>query len=1514
MGVKSGGKTLHSVSDMTFIDLVEVLKGHAKEQGSNRPKVVVDCNNLVYIFSKASSIAEAVTNHLMKFAKEGIIMVPVVDGVRPICKQATSLRIAKMEKKRIKAFLLRKDLREANKRLVNEQLNDAERTALQEEIKSLERKFKSNETQARSILPPNFTNDLERELEELDAHTPNDKYGYVAKVVVGQFQADAYMAGCILRKEATMVMTTDSDIPIIAGDCCIAINQFTKNFYRVRGTSASNIKSVMQLLPKESKAKFNPAEFPFFDGVKYPRLRALIMVLLGCDVYADGMKGVKTKKLSDLIKDLGKENVTADQDLYLRLFHQFKTKNKLPHEVVDTLIDGLLYEPTNEVINMSNSNDLSKRTYLFGPPDKLPKYLEEFATDDTFAHNSIYPGPDMRTCKGVGDRTHLCLEGLGVQKCSKCEENVCKECHDKKDGKTYCLSCFAVESIVPLPDSMGSKTIAAMRQELKDVYNFDDVDSLSSDEVEDVYEMMEFMRMYRKLESTVPFPLYETAEMDCDTPTKWDQLMEIDFKEGGTFLAEPNLDPKHVPGLLSLFASLVEFESGKKTEWIKDAAVYDTLPALFIKFADGSRVDSGYRLLMRCIRHAFDSKTPSLDKNTAMLILHQGDVGIHLNANIPASMEKKVYQTGIAVTSTDILCCKCTCQCGSQGKERIVCVHNLPLLMLLTLLLFEALAEHILLELAACMSAEFWDKSVWSDHDIDSMKQSIITLMEAAGEPVGKHNYEKSIDDLLSRFFVGTEQRKKWKQRIRAPPKPSELCPINKVKFFSSAKIAKCATKRRIDCDDSDTAAAADDNVQADTSDTLEPFVPNYHRVTLLMDAAGCESVDETGFIGFRLLEMRSDDQATEMNRRDRTALTAKVTKDWNELERLAKKRSIRGIDTKLNNLQKSKLQKQLPTHRLPSNKASKQPSLSQHRHRPGQNLPLSQQKVKKKRVSIRCAKCKNNNINSPTIKFHCVPKYPAPLKYKIKPTRSAVIQHQGRILLHRETMDRVCGDRNCKAKKYVCDEHTFEVVTRGRKFKYNDELVTQAYRLTVPSGAGAKSTSSPTKTMSKGIGRDRAVRRIICEANEHYVEPSLHAEAIELDVELAELEVEECETLHDQVRNLEMRNIVKDAQLELAKANLLQSNRTIQQMSEHVCTESHIPINPSLLNASGMDIIRGNAKSVVVESKGFFHCNVIRSANARHFAADEWPVISLGESNKEVKRRTGFPTEKALLSYVFVVCNGDIDVIKQRRSSLTWYEEWFLHFEFIWGRSLTRFIDLHATYGIYDVEIRKVISAKYKIESQALASWPKYATFAEDEKLRKPRWNRKYKGLRAVMHDMTNISAYEFTDADLQRLTYNQYYGENCFKGGIHTQLCGWHGVEDLWLGAVSDSDYNRRAGYLDKQTEFQSVDLVEGEIVPFLNIYDKGYRAKMAALRNGKQLVLQPDWAKSDEKFNRIQTISSASVASDRGGNERSVNVCKRAGFIRRGFKHNMCPINFNTAWKTWAFQSNFMFKPIL
>ena len=87
--------------------------------------------------------------------------------------------------------------------------------------------------------------------------------------------------------------------------------------------------------------------------------------------------------------------------------------------------------------------------------------------------------------------------------------------------------------------------------------------------------------------------------------------------------------------------------------------------------------------------------------------------------------------------------------------------------------------------------------------------------------------------------------------------------------------------------------------------------------------------------------------------------------------------------------------------------------------------------------------------------------------------------------------------------------------------------------------------------------------------------------------------------------------------------------------------------------------------------------------------------------------------------------------------------------------------------------------------------------------------------------------------------------------------------------------------------------VSLSEETTIPSLNIYDKGFCAKMTAWQHGRQLVSQPNIKKSDKKFNRIQTISSASVSTDCGGSERVVNVSKRAGLISRGFQPNADPI---------------------
>ena len=86
------------------------------------------------------------------------------------------------------------------------------------------------------------------------------------------------------------------------------------------------------------------------------------------------------------------------------------------------------------------------------------------------------------------------------------------------------------------------------------------------------------------------------------------------------------------------------------------------------------------------------------------------------------------------------------------------------------------------------------------------------------------------------------------------------------------------------------------------------------------------------------------------------------------------------------------------------------------------------------------------------------------------------------------------------------------------------------------------------------------------------------------------------------------------------------------------------------------------------------------------------------------------------------------------------------------------------------------------------------------------------------------------------------------------------------------------------------------------------------MAAWRAGKQLFLQPAFVRSDRKFNTREVNRSSTVASDRSGNERAVNVAKRAGVLKRGLRPNESPEVIADAWLAWGFQANFMYKPVL
>mmetsp|Transcript_28793 Transcript_28793/g.65886 ORF Transcript_28793/g.65886 Transcript_28793/m.65886 type:complete len:86 (-) Transcript_28793:362-619(-) len=84
------------------------------------------------------------------------------------------------------------------------------------------------------------------------------------------------------------------------------------------------------------------------------------------------------------------------------------------------------------------------------------------------------------------------------------------------------------------------------------------------------------------------------------------------------------------------------------------------------------------------------------------------------------------------------------------------------------------------------------------------------------------------------------------------------------------------------------------------------------------------------------------------------------------------------------------------------------------------------------------------------------------------------------------------------------------------------------------------------------------------------------------------------------------------------------------------------------------------------------------------------------------------------------------------------------------------------------------------------------FAPIDEDESPRKAHWNEMMGGqrIRMIIHDMSNLPLDEPGEPEFIRATFSKYYGGNCGKGGILTQLCCWEGTLELFTGGIGDSD----------------------------------------------------------------------------------------------------------------------------
>ena len=248
------------------------------------------------------------------------------------------------------------------------------------------------------------------------------------------------------------------------------------------------------------------------------------------------------------------------------------------------------------------------------------------------------------------------------------------------------------------------------------------------------------------------------------------------------------------------------------------------------------------------------------------------------------------------------------------------------------------------------------------------------------------------------------------------------------------------------------------------------------------------------------------------------------------------------------------------------------------------------------------------------------------------KPKDSAPLEkhlnyHAGKFL-HNEMMRRVGrayqvrnNERICSKCKIVSKNHTIS-------FKHKGKVVTQRYTFKLCTDVGVSSSiRSPTKPLSGPA--DRRIRR--------------DWSAVKKDV----IENEPDSELGREARNKIVTQQMIDSQVKEPSPLML---------------EKEVDLKPLDKSKAPWGFVKTEEKDPTGQRR-----------------SERSPLVRPSLGSSEVKRRTGFGSALELIAYVVTVCNGDVNRIRTRKSSLTWFEEWFFFFEWSYGQTCQRKIDIES-------------------------------------------------------------------------------------------------------------------------------------------------------------------------------------------------------------------------------------------
>ena len=535
------------------------------------------------------------------------------------------------------------------------------------------------------------------------------------------------------------------------------------------------------------------------------------------------MKGYGPKKIYDEIESVVKSNGNSTN-----ISSIFKEKiakaSGIETTIIQILCDAFLFEPAI-IISGTETQNATASNYIHGrAPTELHGYLEDFAAVNTKI-TCANDGPALCQCSGTNNASgHKYLGFEGTFKCKHCEQSFCKTCSfvpkldkEKKRGadeKVYykdcneviCLCCFRLSRLGSQNETDDEETsigIDDMRSQLSEKYGVQiDINASLVETVEIYNEYISSESNVRNIHddavAKVKFPVYPSKALFNESNVL-QKVGSFSLSAGGSFISDTDLvKDEDLAGTLELVASFLNFDkSGLRTTSNNEVAgEYHHLPTIIQNFAYDARVDAGYRLLKRCARHACDPKTQSMYDQSVDLFKCDDGIGITLSCSIAASMKNESYNVKVAMTKDKLLACQCQCKASGSvnGEDRVLCVHVLPPLLLLTLFLIDGLSQNILVELS-----HRWDEHLESSlppEDIEKVKDSILALIKGNGgddSTLQSAKASSSVHEMLESYSVGTEKAKQFRQK----PKPSELIPLRLMTFESNSGKIKDTLKKR---------------------------------------------------------------------------------------------------------------------------------------------------------------------------------------------------------------------------------------------------------------------------------------------------------------------------------------------------------------------------------------------------------------------------------------------------------------------------------------------------------------------------------------------------------------------------------------------------------------------------------------------------------------------------------------------------------------------------------------------